>query len=291
MRELLEKTLHIAEQLHSLEWGFIDLSGKKIGTNEDHADYAREYFEKHKISVPKYPNEAVAKFLKLTGCIRYFVERDETGFTIATSVSSTQLSVIKKMAFDGGAIYFDIVDGKGDVLFAGKKLSNLISTLKNMNLLKEMVMNELDVKKALRTAAVTTAIGGAALGLGLQRGRTSKEVEKPVITAVAEEPSEWQTVKMHVTAYCPCPKCTGTDSPGITASGHKIQSGDVFVAADKRYSFGTEMIIPGYNDNQPVEVLDRGGAIKGNRIDVFFPTHEEALEWGVKDLDVKIYSD
>jgi 3D (Asp-Asp-Asp) domain-containing protein len=48
------------------------------------------------------------------------------------------------------------------------------------------------------------------------------------------------------------------------------------------------MLIPGYSNSQPVKVLDRGGAIKGNRLDVFFATHEEALEWGVQYLEVKI---
>lgn len=93
---------------------------------------------------------------------------------------------------------------------------------------------------------------------------------------------------MRVTAYCPCPICCGEYSDGITACGHKIQPGDTFVAADGRYSFGTEMLIPGYNNSQPVKVLDRGGAIKGNKLDVFFATHQEALEWGVKHLDVKV---
>ncbi len=98
----------------------------------------------------------------------------------------------------------------------------------------------------------------------------------------------WQTVKMRVTAYCPCPKCCGEYADGITANGHKIRPGDTFAAADRRYSFGTEMLIPGYNNSAPVEVLDRGGAIKGNRLDVFFATHEEALQWGVKYLDVEV---
>jgi len=104
-----------------------------------------------------------------------------------------------------------------------------------------------------------------------------------------EQSSEWQTVQMRVTAYCPCPKCCGQYSDGVTASGLKIQPGDVFVAADKRYSFGTEMIISGYNNGQPVKVLDRGGAIRGNRLDVFFHSHQDALEWGVRYLDVKVH--
>jgi 3D (Asp-Asp-Asp) domain-containing protein len=98
----------------------------------------------------------------------------------------------------------------------------------------------------------------------------------------------WTIIKMRVTAYCPCSKCCGNQSDGITASGHKIRRGDTFVAADKRYSFDTEMTIPGYSKTMPVKVLDRGGAIRGNRLDVFFPTHKEARKWGVQYLDVKV---
>jgi 3D (Asp-Asp-Asp) domain-containing protein len=98
----------------------------------------------------------------------------------------------------------------------------------------------------------------------------------------------YHTVQMRVTAYCPCEKCCGPFADGITANGHKIQPGDVFVAADSRYPFETELIIPGYNGSKPVKVLDRGGAIKGNRIDVFFHKHEQALQWGVQYLEVKI---
>ena len=90
-----------------------------------------------------------------------------------------------------------------------------------------------------------------------------------------------------VTAYCVCEKCCGKWAkvfPRRTANGHIIQPGDRFAAADKSMAFGTTLDIPGYGI---VQVLDRGGAIKGNRLDVFFPTHQEALNWGVKHLMVK----
>ena len=93
---------------------------------------------------------------------------------------------------------------------------------------------------------------------------------------------------MRVTAYCPCAKCCGQHSDGITASGHKIEHGDTFVAAGSRYPFGTEMLIPGYNNDAPVVVLDRGGAIRGDKLDVFFNSHQQALEWGVRYLQVRI---
>jgi len=98
----------------------------------------------------------------------------------------------------------------------------------------------------------------------------------------------WDVVEMRVTAYCWCKKCCGKHSDGITAKGHRIRIGDTFVAADKKYLFGTEMIVPGYNNSQPVKVFDRGRVIKGNRLDVFFNSHHRAKVWGVRYLPVKV---
>ena len=98
-----------------------------------------------------------------------------------------------------------------------------------------------------------------------------------------------RTVMMQVTAYCPCKKCCGPKAQGITASGKNISyNNGRFVAADtKNLPFGTKLIIPGYGE-QAVEVIDRGGAIKGNKLDVFFPTHAEALKWGRQNILVTI---
>lgn len=101
------------------------------------------------------------------------------------------------------------------------------------------------------------------------------------------------TVKtMIVTAYCPCKKCTGKDpnhpAYRITKSGYKIQQGDKLVAADKSIPFGVMIDIPGYG---LAEVKGRGGAIKGDRLDVFFDKHQDANDWGVQYLDVGIYED
>jgi len=59
------------------------------------------------------------------------------------------------------------------------------------------------------------------------------------------------------------------------------------VAADtKYYPFGTRMYVPGYGWGI---VEDRGGAIKGpDRIDLFFESHEEAMQWGRKKVNVII---
>ena len=115
-----------------------------------------------------------------------------------------------------------------------------------------------------------------------------QSLDGPEGEVAVEDPSQWRIVRMKVTAYCPCPLCCGKHSDGITACNHRIRPGDKFVAADKNFSFGTEMIIPGYNNNNVVEVKDRGRLIKGNRLDVFFQSHKTAKKWGVKTLDVLV---
>jgi 3D (Asp-Asp-Asp) domain-containing protein len=125
----------------------------------------------------------------------------------------------------------------------------------------------------------------------LRTTNTQQAVDTPIVkpSDSTEDPApQYRTVRMRVTAYCACRKCCGKYSDGITASGHKIRRGDTFIAADKRHRFGTEMVIPGYANDKPVKVLDRGGAIHGNRLDVFFDSHREAKKWGVQYLDVEV---
>ena len=114
------------------------------------------------------------------------------------------------------------------------------------------------------------------------------QTDQAAVYKVVENDQHWRVVRMRVTAYCPCPKCCGKFSDGITADNHKIRPGNVFVAADKTYRFKTEMVVPGYNTNQPVQVKDRGRLIKGNRLDVFFHSHRDAKKWGTRYLDVLV---
>ena len=84
------------------------------------------------------------------------------------------------------------------------------------------------------------------------------------------------------TAYCACSRCCGK-SDGITASGAKAVEG-VTIAASKNFAFGTKLIIDGHE----YTVQDRGGGIKGNRIDIFFSSHRRALAFGVQYKEVFI---
>lgn len=118
---------------------------------------------------------------------------------------------------------------------------------------------------------------------------TKKIVENPVeivenVNFEVETTERTYTEKeMIITAYCPCEKCCGKND-GITASGTKAKQGRT-VAVDPRYiPYGTEVII----DGQTYIAEDCGGAIKGNRIDLFFSSHEQALSFGRQTKIVRV---
>ena len=85
-----------------------------------------------------------------------------------------------------------------------------------------------------------------------------------------------------ITAYCPCAKCCGKTN-GRTASGTTATAGRT-VAASSKFAFGTKLNIGGH----VYTVEDRGGAISGNKIDIFVNSHAEALQWGVRYLNVSV---
>jgi len=98
------------------------------------------------------------------------------------------------------------------------------------------------------------------------------------------------------TAYCACEKCCGDyannrplDENGkpivYTASGKRAVP-KYTIAMSSNYAFGTLVNIPGLGT---CEVMDRGGAVNGNVIDIYFGSHEDALNWGCKWLEVEIY--
>lgn len=98
-----------------------------------------------------------------------------------------------------------------------------------------------------------------------------------------------------LTAYCPCVKCCGewsaqhpsrigTDYIQKTASSTIPTAGRTIGVDPDVIPFGTTVIIFGHE----YVAEDRGGAVKGNRIDIFFNDHDEALEFGRQTAEVFI---
>ena len=85
------------------------------------------------------------------------------------------------------------------------------------------------------------------------------------------------------TAYCPCEKCCGK-TDGITATGAKATAGRTIAVDPRMIPYGSKIYIDGHE----YIAEDCGGAIKENRIDVYFDTHSEALKYGRKTLEIEI---
>lgn len=149
------------------------------------------------------------------------------------------------------------------------------------------------MKKLLCIAIAMLCIAIATI---IQTGGT-ESVAEPIsvteTTTVIETSTEFiettteprtKTMTVIATAYCPCVKCCGK-SDGITASGVKAKANHT-VAVDKRViPFGTKIII---NGKKTYVAEDTGSAIKGNRIDIYFDSHEEALKWGRQTIEIEV---
>jgi len=135
---------------------------------------------------------------------------------------------------------------------------------------------------------------------GLQENREgSQTIKKRTVRAssltLADEAertalAHYPKVRVVATGYYAGVESTGKDpshpSYGVTYSGVKVRRGEYStIAADLRvFPLGTVLYIPGYGYGV---VADKGGAIRGNKIDLYFPTKQDVYnQWGKRTLDV-----
>lgn len=104
------------------------------------------------------------------------------------------------------------------------------------------------------------------------------------VTSTSKAPTKEITVL--ATAYtAACNGCSGVTATGINLKDHpntKVISVDPSIIP-----LGSKVFVEGYGE---AIAGDTGGAIKGNRIDVYMPTEQAALNFGAKKVKVKILS-
>lgn len=136
-----------------------------------------------------------------------------------------------------------------------------------------------------------------------QQKETEAEVETEVATEATENISETteSTIeessdsdtnlvslgRFRLTAYCNCSKCCGKWAGGATASGVMPVANRTIAVDTSVIPFGTKVVI---NGNTYV-AEDTGSAIVGNRIDIYFDSHQEALNFGVQYAEVFVVKD
>lgn len=117
------------------------------------------------------------------------------------------------------------------------------------------------------------------------------ETDKDGDTNQAARPVRLGEFKL--TAYCSCEICCNEYAYNrpIDGNGNSIVYGAIGEELKEGYSiavdptvipYRTEVIINGHT----YKAQDCGGAIKGNRIDIYFEDHNKALEFGVQYADV-----
>lgn len=104
--------------------------------------------------------------------------------------------------------------------------------------------------------------------------------------------------KFKITAYCPCKQCCGKwakcrpiSEQGkeivYTASGAVAEPNKTIAVDPSIIPYGTRLLIGGTE----YTAQDTGSRVKGNVIDIYFDTHEEAVAFGCKYEDVYILSE
>lgn len=134
---------------------------------------------------------------------------------------------------------------------------------------------------------------------------SATRVEAPVtsapiveVTLPAETEPEPVLIKLgefKTTAYCTCVKCcgiwsqehpsrVGTDYVQRTKSGTIPTEGRTVAVDPDVIPFGTVLIIDGHE----YIAEDSGAAVKGNVVDIYFASHEVAVNYGVQTKTIYI---
>src|SRR5690625_1698302 len=121
---------------------------------------------------------------------------------------------------------------------------------------------------------------------------SSEQIDGPETLEEAVDFSQYPSQKVVATGYTAGVESTGksADHPqyGVTYSGVQVKR-DLYstIAADLSvFPLGTILFIPDYGYGV---VADIGGAIKGNKIDLYFETVEDVYsQWGKQEVDVYI---
>lgn len=110
---------------------------------------------------------------------------------------------------------------------------------------------------------------------------SKKDEELDNLSSIDTAPKRISLGEYKLTAYCPCEQCSG-EWGNLTATGVRAEQGRTIAVDPKIIPYGSEIEI----DGKVYVAEDCGGAIKGNRIDVYFDSHEEAWDFGIQYAEV-----
>ncbi|MBH0231850.1 ubiquitin-like domain-containing protein [Halobacillus yeomjeoni] len=195
------------------------------------------------------------------------IVEEEVDFTVETRKDDSLLKGKKRVVSDGEK---GLITKKYEV------------TLKNGEEVKrELIEESVEKESQKKIVAVGTKVNAPARSTS---DRSSGSSSRATTTVSRGDTNGAKTLYMHSTAYTA--NCTGCS--GITAIGINLKAnpGRKVVAVDPSViPLGTRVWVEGYGY---AIAGDTGGAIKGNRIDLFIPSKSQALSYGRRSVKVKI---
>lgn len=115
-----------------------------------------------------------------------------------------------------------------------------------------------------------------------QTTQTAKTTAKPATTQ--QQAKSGKTITVTSTGYT----VQSAGGSGITATGINLKknpNAKVIAVDPKVIPLGSKVYVEGYGE---AIAGDTGGAIKGKKIDIYFPTKGQAMNWGVRTVNVTI---
>ncbi len=207
---------------------------------------------------------------------------------IITKVTSDMVSVQEEIAFD-------IVQTPNSNLNRGetKVVQEGVSGTKEI-MYNVTYSNGEEVSREVAGERIITEPVRKIVEYGTKYDSISRGGNVSRVTDPATQLDYTKTITVSATAYDlsyeSCGKNPGDRGYGITASGMKAARG--VIAVDPRIiPLGTKVYIEsldGSADYGYAIAGDTGGAIKGNKIDLFMDTKSEALQWGRRNVKVYI---
>ena len=175
---------------------------------------------------------------------------------------------------------------KGDSLWKISKEKNVsINNLRAWNQLNSVVIHPGQVLKLAGDGqAATTKTTQAKPVSQKQTTQATAKKEAKVQKTATTKASTGKTITVSATAYTAnCNGCSGTTATGVNL---KANPDAKVIAVDPNViPLGSKVYVEGYGY---ATASDTGGAIKGNKIDVFIPSHNEAMQWGRKTVEVQV---
>ena len=221
-------------------------------------------------------NNIVEKIVVETAAIPYETETKD----LSTGTAAKR-EVVKQKGIDGVSETTFKVKYQNDVEISRTEISTAVTKqpvkkiveIKNVETASRATVDRTTSEKAASAAQTAKASGNALAAKAANMTPTVKTLNASAYTAST------------------CDKSPSSPSYGITASGARATAWCT-VAAGKGYPMGTIIYIP-YFANKPnggwFVVQDRGGAISNNKLDIYFNTYNECINFGRRNLECYIY--